>query len=83
MKTGMLSPKTTYAAYLIFEIMEQFSGLESIPVKVSVRFVGEMEVGNGEEDYGSTVYLRFQADRPVPEDHNIEFLKREKMNRWR
>ncbi|KAL7209686.1 hypothetical protein ACSBR1_031280 [Camellia fascicularis] len=33
MKTGIQSPKTTYAAYLIFEIMEKFSGLESIPVK--------------------------------------------------
>ncbi|KAL7177419.1 hypothetical protein ACSBR2_030726 [Camellia fascicularis] len=83
MKTGMLSPKTTYAAFLIFKIMEKFSGLESIPMKVSVRFVGEMEVGNGKEDYGSTVYLRFPSDRPVPEDQTVGFLKREKTNGWR
>ncbi|KAL7209690.1 hypothetical protein ACSBR1_031284 [Camellia fascicularis] len=69
MKTGMLSPKTTYVAFLIFKIMEKFSGLESVPMKVLVRFVGEMEVGNGKEDYGNTVYLRFPSDRPVPEDH--------------
>ncbi|KAI8005127.1 putative F-box protein PP2-B12 [Camellia lanceoleosa] len=47
MKTRILSPKNTYATFLIFKIMEKFSGLESVPMKVSVRFVGEMEVGNG------------------------------------
>ncbi|CAL5422296.1 unnamed protein product [Camellia sinensis] len=66
MKGGIQSPRTTYAAYLIFEVMEKFSGLQSMPVKISVRFVGEMEVGNGKEDYGNTLYLGFQADRPVP-----------------
>ncbi|KAL7177418.1 hypothetical protein ACSBR2_030725 [Camellia fascicularis] len=81
MKTGMLSPKTTYAAFLIFKIMEKFSGLESVPMKVSVRFVGEMEVGNGKEDYGSTVYLRFLFDRPVRKDHNGRVPQKRK-DKW-
>ncbi|KAI8005125.1 putative F-box protein PP2-B2 [Camellia lanceoleosa] len=81
MKTGMLSPKTTYAAFLILKIMEKFSGLESVPMKVSVRFVGKMKVGNGKEDCGSTVYLRFPSDRPVPEDHNGRVPQKRK-DKW-
>ncbi|XP_058182261.1 putative F-box protein PP2-B12 [Rhododendron vialii] len=62
--TAMLSPNTTYTAYLIFKIIDQrHTGLESLPVKASVRFV------NGEDEYednnSSTVFLKLRTLRSV------------------
>ncbi|KAG5531266.1 hypothetical protein RHGRI_026021 [Rhododendron griersonianum] len=60
----MLSPNTTYTAYLIFKITDQrHTGLESLPVKASVRFVnGEDEY---EDDNSSTVFLTLRTFRSV------------------
>ncbi|KAK2973994.1 hypothetical protein RJ640_022717 [Escallonia rubra] len=60
--TKLLSPKTTYGAYLVFKLGEQPYGLD-YPAKAVVRFARdreyEAEVGLGElgEDGISTVYL--------------------------
>ncbi|KAG5531263.1 hypothetical protein RHGRI_026018 [Rhododendron griersonianum] len=60
--TAMLSPNTTYAAYLIFKFTGQkrHYGLESLPVKASVRFVKEGEDGY-EDDNSSIVFLTLQT----------------------
>ncbi|KAF7133384.1 hypothetical protein RHSIM_Rhsim09G0053400 [Rhododendron simsii] len=60
----MLSPNTTYTAYLIFKIIDQrHTGLESLPLKASVRFVnGEVEY---EDNNSSTVFLTLRTLRSV------------------
>uniref|UniRef100_A0A5B7BZE7 F-box domain-containing protein n=1 Tax=Davidia involucrata TaxID=16924 RepID=A0A5B7BZE7_DAVIN len=50
MNTGMLSPNTTYCAYLIVKFADRAVGLDSIPSEVSV------EVGNYHSQ--GTIYLR-------------------------
>ncbi|CAK9142187.1 unnamed protein product [Ilex paraguariensis] len=54
MQTQMLSPKTIYAAYLVFKIGEKNFGL-AVQSKASVRFVEESH--EGAEVLNNTVYL--------------------------
>ncbi|CAK9154655.1 unnamed protein product [Ilex paraguariensis] len=63
MQTQMLSPKTTYAAYLVFKLAEWNHGLD-VPSKASVGFVAEGQ--EGAEDSNHTVYLKLATDRPQP-----------------
>ncbi|KAA8545201.1 hypothetical protein F0562_019910 [Nyssa sinensis] len=58
MNTRMLSPNTTYGAYLIIKFADRAVGLDSIPSEVSV------EVGNYQSR--GTVYLRRPKDRKQP-----------------
>ncbi|MCD9560220.1 hypothetical protein HAX54_018719 [Datura stramonium] len=51
MKTGDLSPKTTYGAYLLMKISDRSFGLDSIPTEISI------SVGD-QESVSSTAYLR-------------------------
>ncbi|CAK9173804.1 unnamed protein product [Ilex paraguariensis] len=60
MKTQMLSPKTTYAVYLVFKLAKNNRGLE-VPVKASVRFVAEIQ--DRAENSDDTVYLKLAKDR--------------------
>ncbi|CAK9142181.1 unnamed protein product [Ilex paraguariensis] len=61
MQTQMLSPKTTYAAYLVFKPAENSRGLE-VPAKASVRFVVESQ--DGAKDSNDAVHLKLATDRP-------------------
>ena len=46
MSTRVLSPKTTYVAYLVFkDIPEEFSGFNGVPMKASVGYVRKEGVG--------------------------------------
>ncbi|KAL6971101.1 hypothetical protein U1Q18_030783 [Sarracenia purpurea var. burkii] len=70
MEIGILSPNTNYAAYLIFKIADgEDSGFESIPVKASVRVLGESPDGTGEEDDAAitTVFLKLPASNTTSE----------------
>ncbi|KAF8388370.1 hypothetical protein HHK36_027036 [Tetracentron sinense] len=53
METQMLSPRTTYAAYLVFKFLEGAYGFDSPPAEVSVRFVE----GGEAENSARPVYL--------------------------
>ncbi|XP_019250067.1 PREDICTED: F-box protein PP2-B15-like [Nicotiana attenuata] len=50
MKTGELSPNTTYGAYLLMKISDRSFGLDSIPTEISVKV--------GDEEFVNTAYLR-------------------------
>ncbi|KAL7251256.1 hypothetical protein ACSBR1_013145 [Camellia fascicularis] len=58
-ETRLLSPKTTYVAFLVFKFVQGNQGFESLPAKASVRFVGD------EDEKSSTVYLKLQPSTPV------------------
>ena len=73
--TRFLSSKTTYGAYLVFKIAEESSGLESVPLKASVRFVGAGR--GGAEIKSCDVYVESKLLSDVPTDHG------ERLPRWR
>ncbi|XP_057467514.1 F-box protein PP2-B1-like, partial [Actinidia eriantha] len=73
--TRFLSSKTTYGAYLVFKIAEESSGLESVPLKASVRFVGAG--GGGAEIKSCDVYVESKLSSDVPTDHDG------RLPRWR
>lgn len=60
MRTEMLSPNTTYVAYFVFMVGDNFHGFENLPIEVSVRFV------DGAADEGSltTACLHVPQRRP-------------------
>ncbi|CAK9173810.1 unnamed protein product [Ilex paraguariensis] len=60
MQTQMLSPKTTYVAYLVFKLAERNYGL-GVSSKASLRFVGESQEGAGW--LTNTVYLELPERR--------------------
>ncbi|KAF9611185.1 hypothetical protein IFM89_027499 [Coptis chinensis] len=57
--TQILSPTTTYAAYLVIKFSDQASGLEDPPAEVSVKFLG----GGGSASGERTVYLDPECNR--------------------
>lgn len=59
MKTGELSPNTTYGAYLLMKISDKSFGLDSIPTEISVR------VGN--QEFVNTAYIRHPRARSKKE----------------
>lgn len=74
MKTGMLSPHTTYEAYLIFKLYENAYGLES--AKTSIRFVSERE--DVPSDEAITVYPYTRSSASNSEQRNGEVSWRRK-----
>ncbi|KAA8536794.1 hypothetical protein F0562_029272 [Nyssa sinensis] len=68
MNTGMLSPNTTYGAYLIVKFADRALGLDSIPSEVSV------EVGNYQSR--GTIYLRRREDRKQPLEGSNTYIQR-------
>ena len=73
MSTSVLSPKTNYAAYLVFKLRRRASGFNP-PPKASVGTTG------GVEDYKQTVCLGLPAREPrqqhqivpsLPQQHNL------------
>ncbi|KAI8537975.1 hypothetical protein RHMOL_Rhmol09G0065000 [Rhododendron molle] len=66
--TAMLSANTTYAAYLIFKIVDH-NGSRWLRVKSSVRFVKELEDGYP-DDLSCTVYLTLGTVRSLPREQN-------------
>lgn len=58
MKTGDLSPNTTYGAYLLMKISDRSFGLDSIPSEISI------SVGD-QESVSSTAYLRHPKSKKL------------------
>ncbi|PHT98988.1 hypothetical protein BC332_32136 [Capsicum chinense] len=56
MKTGELSPNTTYGAYILMKISNRSFGLDSIPSEISI------SVGD-QESISSTAYLRHSRNK--------------------
>ncbi|XP_048498337.1 F-box protein PP2-B15-like [Beta vulgaris subsp. vulgaris] len=65
LKMKMLSPKTTYGAYLIFKVSERAYGLDIMPMEVSVEVDNDLV-------YHNTMYLRqdFGKKHHIQCDHN-------------
>lgn len=57
MKTGELSPNTTYGAYLLMKISDKSFGLDSIPTEISVKV--------GDQEFVNTAYLRNPRSKKV------------------
>lgn len=74
MKTGMLSPHTTYETYLVFKLYEDAHGLDS--AKASIRFVNERE--DVPVDEASTVYPDTRTSAYDIEEQNGELSRRRK-----
>ncbi|KAM3682950.1 hypothetical protein ACB098_12G110000 [Castanea mollissima] len=72
MSTSMLSPKTNYAAYLVFKLRRRASGFNP-PPKASVGTTG------GVEDYKQTVCLGLPAREPR-QQHQIELSPQQQHN---
>ncbi|KAA8548450.1 hypothetical protein F0562_000134 [Nyssa sinensis] len=64
-ESRLLSPSTTYAAYLVFTIAGQFYGLEDPPIKASVKLLEDGVESETESDY-NTVYLQSQISTDIP-----------------
>ncbi|KAL2941090.1 F-box protein PP2-B15 [Bienertia sinuspersici] len=62
-KMKMLSPNTTYGAYLIFKVSERAYGLDIMPMEVSVQVGNDLVCHN-------TVYLRRDGEK----NHQIQWL---------
>ncbi|KDP23436.1 hypothetical protein JCGZ_23269 [Jatropha curcas] len=73
--TKMLSPNTTYIAYLVLKISDRAYGLDLIPSEVSV------EVGN--QKSRNTVYLRRSQDSKKQQLERLFFANRVQMLRSR
>ncbi|XAR48861.1 hypothetical protein NMG60_11031826 [Bertholletia excelsa] len=78
--TQFLSPKTTYAAYLVYDLEGRSYGLESLPMKGLVRFVGESG-DDGDEIDPNTVYLKLGSSEPAQMPGNI-FLPHKRKAGW-
>ncbi|KAF8394604.1 hypothetical protein HHK36_020818 [Tetracentron sinense] len=59
--TGMLTPNTTYAAYLIMKISDRAYGLDSLPAEISLEVGGLVTTG--------TAYLRRQDSQKQKMEH--------------
>lgn len=70
-QTQLLSPNTTYTAYLVY--VPRFSGIEYPPLKVSVRFVGE-GVESEVVEVGTNAYLLTTIF--TPEDDGYRYQNR-------
>jgi len=65
----LLSPQTTYVAYLVFNLRGSCTGFASLPLKAYARFVVEIGDGDGDEDEDedaihNIVYLTLQPFGP-------------------
>ncbi|XP_059313243.1 F-box protein PP2-B15-like [Lycium ferocissimum] len=76
MKTGELSPNTTYGAYLLIKISERSFGLDSIPVEISI------EVGD-QESVSSTAYLRHPRNKKKEQMESLFYRNRVEMLKTR
>lgn len=65
-ETNILSQKTTYAAYLVYKLLEPSYGF-NVLINVRVHFEGEEET-NGD---GGTCTLVFEDGDPPPQDTNL------------
>ncbi|CAK9154652.1 unnamed protein product [Ilex paraguariensis] len=65
MQTHMLSPNTTYAAYLVFKLPENKEAYE-VTAKSSVRFLAEIQ--DGAEASNNRVYLKTATKRTKPQN---------------
>ncbi|XP_028108585.1 putative F-box protein PP2-B12 isoform X1 [Camellia sinensis] len=74
-ETRLLSPKTTYVAFLVFKFVQANQGFESLPAKASVRLVGD------EEEKSSTVYLK-QPLTPVTSEGLSGRFPQERKDKW-
>ncbi|THG05619.1 hypothetical protein TEA_000804 [Camellia sinensis var. sinensis] len=74
-ETRLLSPKTTYVAFLVFKFVRANQGFESLPAKALVRFVGD------EEEKSSTVYLK-QPSTPVTSEGLSGRFPQERKDKW-
>ncbi|CAL5337269.1 unnamed protein product [Camellia sinensis] len=74
-ETRLLSPKTTYVAFLVFKFVRANQGFESLPAKASVRLVGD------EEEKSSTVYLK-QPLTPVTSEGLSGRFPQERKDKW-
>ncbi|XAR48862.1 hypothetical protein NMG60_11031827 [Bertholletia excelsa] len=79
-KTQLLSPKTTYAAYLVYDLGRRNYGLESLPIKGLVRFVG-VSGNDGAETEPNTVYLKISSAKPAQMPEN-GFLPQKRKDGW-
>ncbi|XAR48863.1 hypothetical protein NMG60_11031828 [Bertholletia excelsa] len=79
-KTQLLSPKTIYAAFLVYNLARRNYGLESFPMKGLVRFVGES--GNdGAETEPNTAYLKLSSSEAAQLPGNV-FLPHTRRDGW-
>ncbi|XP_055814913.1 F-box protein PP2-B15-like [Solanum dulcamara] len=69
MKTGELSPNTTYGAYLLMKISDRSFGLDSIPSEVSI------SVGD-QESVSSTAYLRHPRSKKKEQLESLFYRNR-------
>ncbi|KAJ8572841.1 hypothetical protein K7X08_009352 [Anisodus acutangulus] len=76
MKTGELSPNTTYGAYLLMKISDGSFGLDSIPAEISIK------VGN-QESVSSTAYLRHPRSKKKEQLESLFYRNRMEMLKTR
>ncbi|XAR48866.1 hypothetical protein NMG60_11031831 [Bertholletia excelsa] len=78
--TQLLSPNTTYAAYLVYNLESTSYGLESLPIKGWIRFAGESGDDRDEID-PNTVYLKLGSSEPAQMPGTV-FLPRKRKDGW-
>ncbi|XP_023897416.2 F-box protein PP2-B10 [Quercus suber] len=79
MSTSMLSPKTNYAAYLVFKRTDRAYGFDDPPPRASVGTTGGGEVHQQTVGLGLSVMEPKQQDRiePPPQQHASRPKQRE------
>ncbi|KAJ4955528.1 hypothetical protein NE237_012311 [Protea cynaroides] len=76
METQLLSPNTTYVAYMVFKFTDDAYGFENDPVEVSVKLAS---VGRAEQGGVKSVYLKrheeTEAEREAPKERGDGWME--------